>query len=138
MAGTAVTSAAAAPQKLTVVYDDRCAVCRRCQQWLVRQPAYVELEPVAASSAEAHARFGGLPLGHELIVADEHGRAWIGPAAFLMCLWALRDWRQWSYRLASPSLASHAERFFVNLSRRRGAFQSGAPCVDESCSPPSG
>lgn len=134
MASPTVTAAPSSPRKLTVLFDETCAVCRRCQHWLARQPSYVELELVAAGSAEAHARFGRVPgLGSELVVVSETGQAWVGPPAFLMCLWALRDWRQWSYRLSSPSLARHAERFFVSLSRHRGAFQPGASCADDAC-----
>lgn len=126
---TAVT-----PQRLTVLFDVTCAVCRRCRDWLAAQPAYVELELLAANSAEADARYGSIPWrGKELVVADEAGHVWVGPAAFVMCLWALRDWRQWSYRLSSPALAPHAERFFLNVSRQRNAFSRGDQCTDGAC-----
>lgn len=122
------------PQRLTVLFDMTCAVCRRCRNWLAAQPAYVELELLAADSPEADARYGNLPWrGSELVVADDAGHVWVGPAAFLMCLWALRDWRQWSYRLSSPALAPLAERFFIALSKHRGAFQSGPTCTDDVC-----
>ena len=134
-----MTPTTRAPATLTVLFDDRCAVCRRAQAWLAHQPSYVPLVCLAASSAQAQHRFGHLPaLGDELVVVSDSGEVWIGPPAFLVCLWALRDWRSWSYRLSTPALAPHAERFFMELSRRRGVFQSGAPCVDEVCTSASG
>jgi predicted DCC family thiol-disulfide oxidoreductase YuxK len=30
--------------KLTVLYDERCAFCRRCRDWLADQPVLVEME----------------------------------------------------------------------------------------------
>ena len=54
------------------------------------QPSYVPLVFVACSGAEARARYGDIPwLGDELIVVGDGGEVWVGPAAFLTCLWAL-------------------------------------------------
>jgi len=64
---------------------------------------------------------------------------WKGSDAFLMCLWALKDWREWSYRLASPQLAPLAERFFHALSTRRqhiATLLGWQVCEDGSCTAP--
>lgn len=108
------------PAKLLVLYDDECAFCHRCASWLQAEPRYVELDFLAAGSAAARELFGTLPwLGEELVVVDEDGHAWIGPAAFIVCLWTTVRWREWSYRLRGPTLSAAAGRFFGMVSARR-------------------
>jgi len=120
---------------LTVLYDERCAICRRCRDWLLTQPCLVEVELLPAGSAEARARYGRLPwLGSELVAIDEQGRAWIGPAAFLTCLWATVRYRSWAYRLSSPTLAPLAERFFWMVSKRRDRWSGWLGRDDPDCS----
>lgn len=106
--------------KLTVLYDERCAVCRRARDWLLTQPCLVEVELIPAGSVEAAERYGSLPwLGAELVVVDDQGRTWVGPAAFIAAMWATRRYRTWAYRLSRPSLAPHAEHFFRWISKKR-------------------
>jgi len=96
----------------------------------------VPLTFVACTGSEARARYGDIPwLGDELIVVGDGGEVWVGPAAFLTCLWALVDWREWSYRLAGPAFAPLAKRFFKFLSsHRRGiARLFEHECTDGSC-----
>jgi predicted DCC family thiol-disulfide oxidoreductase YuxK len=128
-------------RRLTIVYDAGCPLCIRCRDWMRGQPAFVEQEFLAASSDEARRRYGGLPwLGDELVVASDAGEVWVGPAAFLVCLWALRSWREWSYRLSSPRLAPIAERMLHALSARRkrlAAWPGWQACEAGSCHVPS-
>jgi predicted DCC family thiol-disulfide oxidoreductase YuxK len=129
------------PAKLTVLYDARCPLCVRCRSWMVGQPAYVPLEFLACDSAEAKQRYAELPwLGAELVVVGDGGEVWVGPAAFLVALWALPAWREWSYRLSGPLFAPLAERFFHLVSRRRrnlGAWFDHAGCPEGHCRPAS-
>ena len=105
---------------LTVLYDGDCAFCVRCRSWLEHQITYVHVRFVAAQSAEARERFAGFPwLGAELVVVDEWGRVWVGPAAFLMCLWATRRYREWGARLSAPTTSGMAEQFFHAVSSHR-------------------
>lgn len=127
---------ARSPAALTVVFDPACALCQRCRDWMLRQPAYVALSFVACTEAEARARYGDIPwVGDELVVVGDRGEVWVGPAAFLTCLWALVEWREWSYRLAGPAFAPLAERFFLTLSsnRRRIAALFDHGCTDGAC-----
>jgi predicted DCC family thiol-disulfide oxidoreductase YuxK len=124
------------PNRLTVLFDPGCALCRRCRDWMAGQPSYVPLSFVSATSQQARERFPGVPwLGDELVVVGDHGELWVGAAAFLICLWALEPWREWSYRLASPTFAPLAERFFLALSSRRRALSLLFPhrCSDGVC-----
>lgn len=124
------------PRSLTVVFDPGCALCRRCRDWMLRQDTYVPLTFLACTATEARSRFGDLPwLGDELIVVSDAGEVWIGPAAFLTCLWALSEYRAWSYRLAAPAFAPLAERFFLLLSDKRRALSHlfTHDCTDGTC-----
>jgi predicted DCC family thiol-disulfide oxidoreductase YuxK len=132
-----VRAAVASPARLTVLYDDQCALCIRCRHWLEAQPTYVELSFAPTSSPSVHDSYRPhLPwVGYELVVISDRGEAWIGPAAFLVCLWATVRYRDWSYRLASPALAPLARAFIDSISARRQ--QIGAwldpQCIDGSC-----
>jgi predicted DCC family thiol-disulfide oxidoreductase YuxK len=127
---------ARSPRRLVVLFDPGCALCQRSRAWMQHQESYVELRFVACSGEEARARFGDIPwLGDELIVVADTGEVWVGPAAFLTCLWALVEWREWSYRLSGPGFAPLAERFFRALSSRRKGLAAflDHECADGAC-----
>ena len=110
---------------LTVLYDGACALCLRCVDFLAASRTFVPLELLSCQSQSARDRFGAVPwLGEELVCVSDEGEVWVGPAAFLLCLWALTDYREWSYRLSGPALAPLAERFFVALSSQRARVAS--------------
>lgn len=109
-------------RELIVLYDESCPLCLRCRDWLSEQRAIVPLRFVASGSEEARTRYRGIPwLGRELVVVSDEGDVWAGPAAFIVCLWALEDWREWSGTLSGSVLAPLAERFFRALSSQRRA-----------------
>jgi len=124
-------------KRLTVLYDAACPICVRCRDWLEKQPAFVELELLSSSSPEAVRRYGEVPwLGAELVVVSDRGEVWAGPAAFLVALWALEDYREWSYRLSGDSFSKMAERFFVALSHRRkwlAGWLTHPECTSDRC-----
>lgn len=131
-AGSVTTQA---PGGLTVLYDEGCPLCLRARDWLRTQPLHLPMELLAAGSPEARRRYGVIPWrGQELVVTAEDGRVWVGPAAFVMCLWATRRYRPWAYRLSAPALAPLARRFFTALSARRstiGALLGSPPACAE-------
>jgi predicted DCC family thiol-disulfide oxidoreductase YuxK len=119
------------PEALTVLYDPTCHLCLRCRQWMLGQDSYVKLTFLACTGEEARRWYGDIPwLQDELVVVGDGGEVWVGPAAFLVCLWALVDWREWSFRLAGPAFAPLAERFFLFLSSKRRAV---AALFDHDC-----
>jgi predicted DCC family thiol-disulfide oxidoreductase YuxK len=105
-------------QTLYVIVDGRCGLCTHLSAWLREQPAYVDLQPISSESEEAKTRFSALPAG-ELALVSDTGDVWLGDNAFLMCLWALRRYRSWANRLASPVLRPLARQAFAELSRSR-------------------
>jgi predicted DCC family thiol-disulfide oxidoreductase YuxK len=124
------------PRALTVLYDPACSLCRRCRAWMEGQERYLPLRFLACTGEEARKAYGNIPwLEDELVVVGDGGEVWVGPAAFLVCLWALVDWREWSFRLAGPAFAPLAEKFFLFLSskRRNVAALFDHDCQDGSC-----
>lgn len=123
--------------ELTVYYDVHCALCRRCRQWLEDQAQRVPLRFVEADAEQARTLLPQLPwLGTELVVVASDGSAWIGPAAFIMCLWATERYHSWAWRLSHPIMAPTAESFFhlVSSQRDRLGRRLGPPrCTGETC-----
>jgi predicted DCC family thiol-disulfide oxidoreductase YuxK len=110
-------------KQLTVLYDESCVICRRCAAWMSTQESYIELSYLGSRSPEAKERYGKVPwLGEELVVVSDLGEVWVGPAAFITALWALTEWREWSYRLSGDLFVPLAERFFAGISHNRRAI----------------
>jgi len=107
-------------KKLTILYDAACGFCISCRHWLEEQPKLIDLDFVAAHSAEAARRFPELePAGEELVVVSDEGGVYRGTRAFIMCLYALEEYREWSLRLSRPDLLPLAGRAFALVSRTR-------------------
>ena len=107
---------------LTVLYDPRCGLCRRVQAWLEDQPKLVQLILVPVKSQEARNRFPHLdhePTLNDLTVISDQGAVYFGPKAWLMVLWALCRYREWSYRLASPELLPTTRKVVSMISQHR-------------------
>ncbi len=105
----------------SVVYDGACGLCTGVRDWLSRQEQLVPLEFVASGSDQARQRFPTVPAG-ELAVIGDNGEAWLGNHAWIVCLWALRDYRDWAIRLSSPLLLPLAREAFAAVSRNRAAL----------------
>jgi predicted DCC family thiol-disulfide oxidoreductase YuxK len=123
------------PTRLTILYDERCALCLSARDWLLTQPCLVPVELLASGSDDAKSRYGSLPwLGSELVAVDENGNAWVGPPAFLASMWATARYRSWAFRLSQPGLEKYAERFFRWVSKRRDRWGAWIARDDEECS----
>lgn len=112
-------------KSLHVLYDGRCELCRRCRGWLGRQPVYVPLSFIPLQSPEAAIRFPRIGRFHpeeRLVVISDEGDVWRGDAAWIMCLWALRDFREWSQRFANPMLRPFARQVCEIVSENRHAI----------------
>ena len=106
---------------ITVVYDASCGLCTHAKEWIAKQIPLVGVQFAAAGSAAARERFPQLPDGELAVVADT-GEAWFGNRAWIVCLWALRDYRDLAFRLSSPLLVLMAREAFTTVSRNRHAL----------------
>jgi len=107
---------------LYVLYDPDCGFCTRCRAWLASEPAYVTFEFVPTSTPRLGESFPGLDpadVKAELTVVSGRGEVFRGTKAWLVCLWALRRYRSWALRLASPALLPLAREAFQYVSRNR-------------------
>jgi ribosomal protein L40E len=99
---------------LFVFYDDSCGVCCRVAEWLRAQPSFVPLAVLPASQSPATGR-------DELLVVDGDGGVYRDTDAWLMTLWALRDFRHWAMRLA----ASDNRQFARKVVELAGSWRHG-------------
>ena len=138
-------------RSLTVLYDARCGLCSNARRWLEGQPQIVPLELLAADSAEARRRFPPLAETEpeELVVVTDEGDVYRGSHAWIVCLWALQDYREWSFRFAQPALLPIARGIVEWVSTRRHrlsralgmmsdqeivlAVSAGGACNDGGC-----
>ena len=110
---------------LYVLFDQECALCQRCRRWLMRQEAYIELRFIPLQSPEVALRFPGLrewpdlDLREKLVVISDEGLVYQGQDAWIMCLYALKHYREWAQRLAHPALQPFARRVCQTISRNR-------------------
>jgi predicted DCC family thiol-disulfide oxidoreductase YuxK len=81
---------------LTVLYDERCPLCRRLREWLGDQATLASIELIAADSHDAHVRFPDLDhrrTTRVLTVVTSEGAVYEGERAWLVCGWALPAWQ---------------------------------------------
>jgi hypothetical protein len=96
---------------LTLYYDARCGLCCATRDWIAQQRQLVTVDCVPASEP-----------GAELTVTADTGEVWEGDAAWIVVLWALRDYRPLSRTLSTPSMLPMARAMFAQLSKYRGAL----------------
>jgi len=108
--------------RLTLLYDPSCGLCLRVQGWLAQQPKLIDIRMIPIKTDAARKRFP--ELNHELtsrdltVVSDE-GAVYFGPKGWLMMLWALCHYRDWSYRLSTPELLPTTRRVVSLISQHR-------------------
>ncbi len=104
--------------RLYLLYDGRCALCRRLQAWIAGQPAWWPVTPIAAGSALAREKFPGIEAGELTVIASD-GRYWRGDHAWLVVLFALKRYGGWAKHLAHPLLLPFSRQAFAALSENR-------------------
>ena len=107
----------------TILYDAECGLCTSAKDWISRQTPLVALQFIATGSPEAHRRFPQLRAG-EVAVVSNTGEVWLGDRAWIVCLWALQDYRDLAFRLTSPLLSLLAREAFAIVSKNRLAVSS--------------
>ena len=107
---------------LYVLYDRDCSFCDACRSWLCRQAAFVELRFLPGRSATVAEQFPGLEkieTSGDLVVISDEGAVYRGTSAYLMCLYALKEYREWAMRLSWPAMLPLTRRVFQQLTRQR-------------------
>lgn len=114
-------------QSLTILYDARCNLCAQVKAWLEVQPSYLELIFLPAGSPEARHRFPQLDHAStlaEMTVVSDTGAVYTEGNAWVICLWALRNYRAWALRLATPELLPLARHLAIWVAQNRFRFGS--------------
>jgi predicted DCC family thiol-disulfide oxidoreductase YuxK len=122
-------------RRLFVLYDSRCGLCSWARRWLAQQPAYLELVFIPAGSASAARLFPGLSHAEpvdELVVVGDDGAVYRSARAWIMTLYALVEYREWSLRLARPLLLPLARQAFTLLSTQRGRISRWLDLASEA------
>ncbi|XAM01666.1 DCC1-like thiol-disulfide oxidoreductase family protein [Phycisphaeraceae bacterium D3-23] len=116
-------------KQLTVLYDPTCGLCVRCRQWLAKQPALIPLRFVPQGSRRQATLFPGFETKtdeqgrpEELVVIDDSGQVYRNDKAWVMCFYALREYRALSMRLARPGMAGLARRAYHLIAVNRRAL----------------
>ena len=109
-------------RRLFVLYDDRCGLCTWARRWLSRQPAFLEfvfIPKESAWAARCFPDFASPEAVDDLVVISDDGGVYREGAAWIMCLYALVEYRAWSLRLAQPFLYPLARQTFALISTGR-------------------
>ncbi len=90
--------------KLYVLYDHGCGLCCGAARWLRDEPKHIELDLMPAMSMRARDLFPSLctETPGEVLAISDTGDVYRGPAAWIMCLYALKKRRGLALRLAQP------------------------------------
>ena len=107
---------------LYLLYDQHCELCCHLKQWLTQQEAWVELKMLPAGSAETRQMFPGLAeiaTNDDLVAISDQGEVYLNNRAWIMCLYALVEYREWAWRLAHPLLLPLARQAFEAVSKNR-------------------
>ena len=116
-------------KQLTVLYDPTCSFCVRCRQWLAKQAKLIDMRFVPQGSSRQKKLYPDLKFEvdrqgrpEELIVIDDARRVYRNDKAWVMCFYAMRDYRALSMRLARPGMAGLARRAYALVSGQRRAI----------------
>ncbi|MET8677772.1 DCC1-like thiol-disulfide oxidoreductase family protein [Streptomyces sp. NPDC004647] len=132
-------------RRLTVLYDPDCSLCAFVRDWLARQRQLVPLDLMPVGSAEAGRRFPGLDHAaalREITVIGDAGQIYRGSAAWVVCLWALAEYRPMSHRLSTPAGAPFARAAVLAAAKYREARSParsrgpGAAACADGCAAP--
>jgi predicted DCC family thiol-disulfide oxidoreductase YuxK len=109
-------------QKLYVLYDPNCELCRRLKDWILVQRSWIGIAVIAAGSDKAKRLFPELDQiagKDDLAVISDEGAVYLNDRAWIMVLYAMVDYRDWAARLTHPLLMPLARQAFAALSKNR-------------------
>jgi predicted DCC family thiol-disulfide oxidoreductase YuxK len=109
-------------QKLYVLYDPKCEICRRLKDWILVQRSWIGIAVLEAGSEKARRLFPELEqitTKDDLAVISDEGAVYLNNHAWIMVLYAMVEYRDWAARLTHPLLAPLARQAFAALSKNR-------------------
>jgi predicted DCC family thiol-disulfide oxidoreductase YuxK len=114
-------------QKLYVLYDPKCELCRRLKDWILVQRSWIGLAVLEAGSDKARRLFPELERiagKDDLAVVSDEGAVYLNDRAWIMVLYAMVEYRDWAARLTHPVLMPLARQAFAALSKNRHYLSS--------------
>ena len=109
-------------KRFVILYDANCKFCIKCKDWLSNQEQYIELYFVPKDADNAQRHYGHLidqADCDQLILIAAGGRVYIDDRALIMCLYALKDYRELSAALSNPAMLPLTKQFFHTISENR-------------------
>jgi predicted DCC family thiol-disulfide oxidoreductase YuxK len=109
-------------EKLYVLYDPNCEICRRLKDWILVQRSWIGIAVIAAGSDKVKRLFPELDqiVGNDdLAVISDDGAVYLNDRAWIMVLYAMVEYRDWATRLTHPLLMPLARQAFAALSKNR-------------------
>ena len=109
-------------EKLYVLYDPKCEICRRLRDWILVQRSWIGIAVVAAGSDQSKRLFPELDQiagQDDLVVISDEGAVYLNDHAWIMVLYAMVEYRDWAARLTHPLLMPLARQAFAALSKNR-------------------
>jgi predicted DCC family thiol-disulfide oxidoreductase YuxK len=127
MSETADRGTTGAPvRRLILLYDAQCPLCTFLRNWLARQRQLVPLDLVPAGSEEARRRCPGIDhiaTLSEITLVGDGGQIYRGPAAWVVTLWALSEYRPLSHKFSTPAGARLARAAVLAAAKYRQAHR---------------
>jgi len=120
-------------QKLYVLYDPKCELCRRLKDWILVQRSWIGLAVLEAGSDKAKRLFPeleGIARKDDRAVISDEGAVYLNDRAWIMVLYAMVDYRDWAGRLTHPILMPLARQAFAALSKNRHYLSSWLSAED--------
>jgi len=114
-------------QKLYVLYDPKCEICRRLKDWILVQRSWIGIAVLEAGSEKARRLFPELEQiasKDDLAVISDEGAVYLNDRAWIMVLYAMVEYRDWAARLAHPLLMPLVRQAFAALSSNRHRLSS--------------
>ena len=120
-------------QRLYVLYDPKCELCRRLTDWILVQRSWIGLAVLEAGSDKAKRLFPELESiasNDDLAVVSDEGAVYLNDRAWIMVLYAMVEYRDWAARLTHPILMPLARQAFAALSKNRHYLSSWLSAED--------
>ncbi len=111
---------------LKLFYDPYCGLCRDFKKWVEDHPAYFPVSFVPYNSEEALKIFPRLYEyrgDEEIIALSDHGY-YQGAEAWIMTLYALKDYREIAMKFAHPAMIKKVKPFCHWVSKNRKKISS--------------